>query len=263
MRVTLQQGVAKMPTIVRVDAAHLFYVEPIVPGQVVSQLSDSTLRKRCIATALANLDELARQTLRAEATETLLIDRRQRIEDYLKTNSLLTETEKATLYSLTCALCTAITQYIEQGYNTVETAITHGDPLAGNILWNGADVVWVDWEFARRRIWIYDHLVTLTMSRQHAGLSDRLTTWIQRGSSDLLLYDTKPTLHEGIPQTQEARWFWALLFLLEEIAYYLGVDDNPLLVMPNRAFQHLPAQIEQLLRTHSLTRGGIKRTKDA
>ena len=246
LRASVRQFVPHVPEVLESDVKQRFFVERILKGQVVGQLGDRSLREHCMALALHSLGKLSQDTIQSVPSEQFLADRLKHIYGYLDSYSLLDIQTHKVLRALVSELDKRIASYIATGHDTVETAVSHGDPSDGNVIWDGEQVWWVDWEFAGRRLWLYDYLVASCRTRRQVGMGIRLMNWIFRPHL-LPAWASKTAHFWQIPQEQRHRQFLLLLFLLEEIYYYLYVDDNPLLIAPNHAFRYLPAEVETIL----------------
>jgi len=246
LRTIIQRFIPHVPKILETNIEQRFFVESILDGQVVGQLGDRSLQVCCMVKALSLLAALSQGTMQSISSEQFLANRLQHIRHYLDSYSLLGNKMRRVLGKLTSKLREHLATYIAAGYDTVKTAVTHGDASDGNMIWDGEQVWWVDWEFTSRRLWLYDYLVAGCGTRQQVGMGGKLLRWVYK-PNEVASYAVQAAHLWQIPQEQEYRQFLVLFFLLEEIYYYLCVDDNPIITVPNHAFCYIPAEIDIVL----------------
>ncbi len=113
------------------------------------------------------------------------------------------------------------------GYSGQEftLAYCHGDFHQGNILSNEDDYWILDWEYSGEKQIAYDYLILLLESRTESGYSSRFLRLI---TSDLDAY--KAQLAGGWPNMnwQDSKNIYLTVFLLEELAFYIEENANPL-----------------------------------
>ena len=104
-------------------------------------------------------------------------------------------------------------------------AYCHGDFHQGNILSNGADYWILDWEYSGEKQISYDYLILLLGSRVESGYSSRFLRMI---TTDLDASNAE--VASGWPKMnwQDGKNIYLTVFLLEELAFYVEENGNPI-----------------------------------
>jgi thiamine kinase-like enzyme len=140
----------------------------------------------------------------------------------------------------------------------VNLAVGHGDFQDGNILIDTDNQLWiVDWEHSGRRQVVYDYLVFLLKSRFPHDLATRVRSAAENPVSVMQSLPIVPAdMHRLVLDTHQ--WIAALvIFLLEELAWNLGENTNPLFRCQSGAWLSLRKEIKPALQYISATLDGM------
>jgi hypothetical protein len=139
----------------------------------------------------------------------------------------------------------------ERAPGSISLAVGHGDFQPGNILAGGNQGIWLlDWEHSAERQYLYDILVFGLRSRFSQGLSDRLAGLLSGSGAGLL----HPNL--WLPRLPGERGHLRLVlvvFLLEELAWYLEENANPVFLRPSGGWLQFSGEMDGALA--ALSRG--------
>jgi hypothetical protein len=131
--------------------------------------------------------------------------------------------------------------------DTIYTARTHGDFQAGNILYDGEKAWILDWEFSRRRQIGNDVFVLILISRNPTGFGRRFLDLLNNTPEGInkQLLNNWPFLNW---ENHNARRISLIVYLLEEIDFLLGENENPLFFGETLGLSPFMNELKQILR---------------
>jgi hypothetical protein len=210
-----------VPRIIDYEENSTWYSEEYILGKPPNRLAKVAGQKvllRAIEKIQEMLSKTARATTVGEYVDTL----------YLKIQASLAliphiKTDVAdNITKIASSLMTSLTCYWDQEFTL---AYCHGDFHQGNIISN-EDNYWIlDWEHSGEKQIAYDFLIMLLESRVESGFSSRFLNLVNND-----LDGHQGQLSGGWPNMnwQDNKNIYLTVFLLEELAFYIEENENPL-----------------------------------
>jgi hypothetical protein len=210
-----------VPGVIDYGGNAVWYSEGYISGKPPNRLTEVIGQKillQAIEKIKLMLSKTARATTVGEYADTLYgkIQRSLALIPHIKPDVANNITKMAT------SLRSSLDCYADQEFTL---AYCHGDFHQGNILSNEDDYWILDWEYSEEKQIAYDFLILLLESRTESGYSSRFLRLI---SSDLDAY--KAQVADGWPNInwQDRKDIYLTIFLLEELAFYIEENGNPL-----------------------------------
>jgi hypothetical protein len=197
------------PPIIAHNSNDGWFEEPIVEGFALPRCPPSISRRRVAEIALENLDGWSNPTSHASSGEELsarlLSDLRATTDVIEKRFNSTVDCANDRSWDSLLGICRLL--------GPVETAVTHGDFQAGNILVSrdGNKVLISDFEHSMRRFSLYDRFVFGLNSRSPIGLGKRIINFVN-GETPWVLQDA--------PADKGWRAAVAAIVILEDLNWY-------------------------------------------
>jgi len=210
-----------VPKIIDYGGNATWYSEEYISGKPPNRLTEVIGQKillQAIEKIKLMLSKTARSTTVGEYVDTLY----GKIQGSL---DLIPHIKLDVADNITKIASTLVAFLADYGDQEFTLAYCHGDFHQGNILSNEDDYWILDWEYSEEKQIAYDFLILLLESRTESGYSSRFLRLI---SSDLDAH--KAQVADGWPNTnwQDRKEIYLTIFLLEELAFYIEENANPL-----------------------------------
>ena len=129
--------------------------------------------------------------------------------------------------------------------STLQLAVGHGDFQPGNIIIEGERYWLIDWEHSGQRQFVYDALVYHLKSRFPHNLTGRIASFLS--GAERRHGHCAEWLAEAGVERRTSR-LTLLVFLFEELCWYLEENRNPLFVAPSLGWLAFKSEFERALR---------------
>ena len=215
-----------------------WFIEEFIIGTPLNRLSKSEDEINGLQQAVSALKILVDETEEIVSEEEYLFQRKNEVLRLIDQNNFLSPVARQKLHAQIEILARR-----KSSEQTIQTVLSHGDFQPANILLVNPMVILIDWEYAERRIWIYDILVYLLQSRFPKGLADRLHQYV---NNDLGLFSELRVFQDffNLEQTIETKIFYANLFFLEELLLHLKENNNPLFFSVGSSLRQLFSELD-------------------
>lgn len=232
-----------VPRLVETADDGSWFSEAYVSGTPVNRLANQTQAVNAVHVVLSGLEQLRVDTKEETGASTYIQELTQRIRRLVQRIALIDDDQSNQLVHLVDAL-------VEQGRSQPDTplvtALCHGDLQPGNILLNDDGTWLIDWEYAGRRQVAYDIMVYALSSRFPLDLAQRADAFVATGNLSAGLD------HQNvIAKTASGRKQQVSIFFLEELAFHLEENSQPLFNQLGSGLSLLSAEIGRWLRSGS------------
>lgn len=128
----------------------------------------------------------------------------------------------------------------------INLAYCHGDFHMGNILTDSEQYWILDWEYSGERQIAYDLIILLLETRIESGFASRFINLIENN-----LKKTQSMIAEkwpGMNWNSEARLIYCIVFLLEDIIFYLEENNNEMFHKNPNLFKERSIEIQKIIK---------------
>ena len=210
-----------VPKVIDYGGNGTWYSEQYISGKAPNRLSEVIGQKillQAIGKIQLMLSETARSTTVGEYADTLY----GKIQGSLDLIPHIKLDVAQNIMKIASTLAASLADYRDQ---ELTLAYCHGDFHQGNILSNEVDYWILDWEYSGEKQIVYDYLILLLESRIESGYSSRFLRLI---TSDLDAYNAEIAGAWPNINWQDNKNIYLTVFLLEELAFYIEENGNPL-----------------------------------
>ncbi|MDG1163948.1 MAG: phosphotransferase [Porticoccaceae bacterium] len=210
-----------VPKVIDYSGNGTWYSEQYISGESPNRLSEVIGQKillQAIGKIQLMLSETARATTVGEYADTLY----GKIQGSLDLIPHIKLDVAQNIMKIASTLAASLADYRDQ---ELTLAYCHGDFHQGNILSNEVDYWILDWEYSGEKQIVYDYLILLLESRIESGYSSRFLRLI---TSDLDAYNAEIAGAWPNINWQDNKNIYLTVFLLEELAFYIEENGNPL-----------------------------------
>jgi hypothetical protein len=240
-RMAARAGVP-VPAIECFNADHVWLREQTIEGTPANRLANRGQERRVTQQGYASILPLVESSL----VSTSMAQYTDNLTNQF--NSLLPKLGSVSP-AMIRQLRDAVGQLLDESTFTMDEldcSQTHGDFQPGNVLKEGNNLWIIDWEYAGRRMAIYDPLVMGLASRFSTGLAQRIHEYIQRGpqATSGVWPATWPT---GFGENRAERAHLAALFLMEELILHVKENAKPPIRVAGQGLYEMLRQVEHFL----------------
>jgi hypothetical protein len=242
VRAINQSGEWPIPPILAQDPAMTWFEEPLLGGVALNRCPGGGV---LVEQAFNALDRWLEQT-RAERPALEYVDQVQAsVRNELTRVAIFDAPTRTKINRWLDAALELIHRLSRRTRDSLVLAVGHGDFQPGNVLVGDSQTVWLlDWEHSGERQYLYDFLVFGLSSRFSAGLSERLAGLLAGLEKSLL----HPELWlSRLPTDTLYRRLLLVIFLLEELDWYIRENNNPLFCCPTGGWSQFSGEMETAL----------------
>jgi hypothetical protein len=210
-----------VPRIIDYDGNATWYSEQYISGKPPNRLPE-TIGQKILLQAIEKIQLMLSKTARATTVAEYADKLYGKIQESLTSVPHIKSDVAQNIMKIASTLAASLADYGDQEFTL---AYCHGDFHQGNILSNEDDYWILDWEYSGEKQIAYDYLILLLESRIESGYSSRFLRLI---TSDLDACNAE--LAGGWPNMnwQDSKNIYLTVFLLEELAFYIEENGNPL-----------------------------------
>lgn len=233
-----------VPALKAAAADGSWFTEAYVSGTPLNRLADKGQARRSLELSVEALGKLITATRREEDLGAYAEGLAEQVHFILDESHLISEDHKQTALRALASLMCQLNMLRPAVDNCVFTSLTHGDFQPGNILVDYRGPWLIDWEYAGRRQCGYDALVFGLRSRFPRGLARRLKSFLNGEKESLSFLNMWPGLSRENAHKLRAS---VLLWLVEELVFYLQENINPLFRAPGQGLLDFLRELESLV----------------
>ena len=233
-----------IPTPKIIDStSNFWYSEEYINGLPPNRLPAETGNKKIIE-ACSILNRMHKETLKKVSFNKYISNISERLEKKIHINTQLSKNTKDSLSTIVKKIVILLEDNMEEFINL---ANAHGDFHQGNILTDKNETWILDWEHSGEKSLTYDLVIFLLDSRIEDGFSSRFIKIIENDLSDLKK-EICISWPEGNWNNLCFRLTSLLIFLLEDIEFYLEETSNKLFFKKNNTLSRRCDEICEIMK---------------
>jgi len=212
----------QIPAILQLGTSAKWYREEYVSGQPPNRL-EKCVGDKALSQAVDSIHRMLNQSQRSASFVGYLDVLDAQLCAALENNAYLDSKTMDSIQNIVCSLKVSMKAYEGQYINL---AYCHGDFHQGNILADHKNLWILDWEFSGEKQIAYDLIILLLGTRIENGYASRFIKLVQDDldNSEKDFVQAWP----GINWICEGRMMYLLVFLLEDLIFYVEEAGNPL-----------------------------------
>lgn len=212
----------QIPAILQLGSSGRWYREAYVSGQPPNRL-EKCVGDNALSQAVDSIHCMLNQSQRSVSLVTYLGVLDAQLYAALEKSAYLDSKTMDSIQNTVCSLKVSMAAYEGQYINL---AYCHGDFHQGNILAGDKNLWILDWEYSGEKQIAYDLIILLLGTRIENGYASRFIKLVQDDldNSEKDLSQAWP----GINWASEGCMMYLLVFLLEDLIFYVEEAGNPL-----------------------------------
>lgn len=236
------------PSITSAAPDQSWFVEEYVHGLGLNRLEDPRLRSTAEQEVLDLMDRFVWSITEDAQVNEYVNNLLNQVTQDLAKQLLITPATREMLGKWLVSVSTLISG-LSGGFSDWVLCTAHGDFQAGNVLWTHDRAYVLDWEFSQRRQRWYDLLVYGLNSRFPVNLHKRIADLLIDASAGNLPapFKQNKAFVESVRHSDSLRLMLAI-FLLEELAFRLEQNRNPLYFALSQGTNELFGELSKSLR---------------
>jgi hypothetical protein len=239
-------GGLPIPPIDQVAEDGTWFEGPLIEGHPVNRLRDPDTIRRLTDESLRVLSQWSARTREGEPADAYVARTANQVRHWVGIGKAWSPLARQRVENWLNCIQDIVQRLSATAGATLVTAVGHGDFQPGNILYDGEQIWFTDWEYSERRQWEYDTLTFWLGSRFATGLAARIAEMLERPEC----VQSQPMVAEWLNWSRlsvEHRKLILVVFLLEELAWRTQENANPYFHQLDAGWRAYTAELEAAL----------------